>query len=508
MVDDSPYDIDLISIKLKKVAPSITVDGAATAGECFEALRGGRYDLLLVDYELTPDLDGLELLRRIEADNIEIPVIFMTGWGSEEVAAEAFRHGAADYLIKDFGAAQMARLANTILNVVNQARAQEEKKQLRIQLERSEKRYRALIESAHDAIIGVDNEGNIRYANKAVEEILGYPPDKVMGSNICSFLVLTGESAGVDGALGSSLEKLDGQTVETEGLPGKGTRMPLEVSISRAEDVRDFQYVMVIRDITERKSIENELKQKHLEVIQTSKLATLGEMAAGIAHELNQPLNTTKIIANRLRRHLMKHPVDETWLSEKLKLIDNQVDRAALIIDHLREFGRKTDVRLSKVDVGDVLDGVSTILGEQLRLHGIEVKKNLPSDLPPVLAEKTRLEQVFLNLVTNARDALNAKALSFNMMGKTYKKSIEIKSSVSGDGSVVVEVSDNGCGMSKEVASKIFEPFFTTKEVGSGTGLGLSISYGILRDFGGGIDFKTAEGQGTTFRVTLPCASE
>lgn len=507
MVDDSLHDIDLVSIQLKKLAPSIEVKGVKTALECLQAMADDKYDLVLVDYELTPDFDGLELLKRIKEGDVDIPVIFMTGWGSEEVAAEAFRHGVVDYFVKDFGPAHIARLANSIKNAVTQARAEEEKKQLRRQLEHSEIRYRALTESSHDAILGVDEQGRIHYANKAMEAIFGFPREEILGKSITAFFSSDEDlPPTVDGAA-PDFERLIDKTVETEGKAKTRDRIPLELSISRTDDVTDFKYVLVIRDVTERKQIEEELRQKQMELIQAGKLATLGEMAAGIAHELNQPLNTTKIIANRLQRRLQKGETEKRWVGDKLKLIDDQVNRASQIIDHLSEFGRKTDVQLSLVDIKETLDGVFTILGEQLRFHGVDVSINIAPNIPRAKAEKNRLEQVFLNIVTNAWDALNAKEKTSLEAERPFEKRLEISATHDNKDEVIIAFFDNGCGMSEEVAAKVFEPFFTTKEVGKGTGLGLSISYGILRDFGGRIECQSKRDEGTTFKIFLPAGT-
>jgi signal transduction histidine kinase len=184
--------------------------------------------------------------------------------------------------------------------------------------------------------------------------------------------------------------------------------------------------------------------------------------------------------------------------------MDEQVDRASLIINHLRQFGRKTDIRKVNVQLNDCIRGTFTVLGRQLEVHGINVELELDETLPPIRGDRNRLEQVFLNLIMNARDALDDKE---ELEGQEFKKSLKI-SSRRKDHEVVVKIYDNGLGMSEAVKEKIFEPFFTTKPVGKGTGLGLSISFGIVRDYDGTIEVQSEEGRGTTFTVRFPASEE
>ena len=237
--------------------------------------------------------------------------------------------------------------------------------------------------------------------------------------------------------------------------------------------------------------------QKEAQLIQASKLATLGEMAAGIAHELNQPLNVMKIGSDFLREMVSKgREISYEDLDTVTQEISGQVDRASDIIKHMRDFSRIADTLPSECDVNKPIRDVFKILGQQLKLREISLALELDEDLPPIMADSNRLEQVFINLVTNARDAMEAK-----MPGST--KELKIRS-FADDGDVVVTVSDTGTGISKDVIDRIFDPFFTTKEVGKGTGLGLSISYGIVQDYGGTIKVESELDKGTTFELRFP----
>jgi histidine kinase len=171
----------------------------------------------------------------------------------------------------------------------------------------------------------------------------------------------------------------------------------------------------------------------------------------------------------------------------------------------MREFGRKSDVTKRKTDTNKVLNKALEIFTQQLKLREIEVVKELQEDLPPILADSNRLEQVFINLLINARDAIEAKWEESDHKGGDKKIFLKTGSK---DGMVIIEVKDTGIGIPQSIFDKIFEPFFTTKKVGSGTGLGLSISYGIIQDFGGSIHVLSNKNGGASFVIKLPKAGQ
>ena len=246
--------------------------------------------------------------------------------------------------------------------------------------------------------------------------------------------------------------------------------------------------------------------QAEAQLIQASKMATLGEMSAGVAHELNQPLNAIRIGSDLLKKMVERGETLEPDLTGKVsREIGAQVLRAASIINHLREFGRKSEPdEVEKVNINKPITEVFTVLGQQLKLKQIKVNLDLDENLPAVYGVSNRLEQVFINLVMNARDAIE------EMLEKGSKKEREGLLSIrtyEEKGMVVAVVRDNGIGMPERIKEKIFEPFFTTKEVGRGTGLGLSISYGIVKDYEGTIEVESMPGSGTIFKITFPAVT-
>ena len=241
-----------------------------------------------------------------------------------------------------------------------------------------------------------------------------------------------------------------------------------------------------------------ELKEATVQLIQAEKLSALGELTAGVAHELNQPLNVIKIICQSILRDIQKERYEQESVEQDLPEIVEQINKMAEIIDHMRIFTRRTEgTHRELIDVNMMIEGAFKFLGQQLKYHNIEVIKELKPDLPKVIGDPIRLEQVFLNLITNAKNALES--------GGKENKRIEISTyKVDHQKIVAVEVVDNGGGISEDLREKIFHPFFTTKEAGKGTGLGLSVAGKIIEEHQGRIELESKAGQGAIFRVILP----
>jgi len=254
--------------------------------------------------------------------------------------------------------------------------------------------------------------------------------------------------------------------------------------------------ILAVTDITE-------MMEKDAQLVQASKMTSLGEMSAGIAHELNQPLNAINMGSEFLQMMVEKgREVPGDTLNQVVSEISGQVQRASEIINRLRDFGRKPDFVKEKVDVNVPIKDAFKIVGRQLRIQNIEFQLDLDDKLPPILANRNHLEHLIFNLVGNAGDAVNQKGVSPNVKGGRL---IIIRSFLEED-NVTITVSDNGIGIPDDVRDKIFEPFFTTKEVGKGMGLGLSIIYGIIKDSGGTIDVQSENDVGTTFKISYPQA--
>ena len=245
-----------------------------------------------------------------------------------------------------------------------------------------------------------------------------------------------------------------------------------------------------------------EARELEMQLLQSARLVSLGQMAAGVAHELNQPLAVVETTAGDICRRLMGGvPLDTDELREMMEDVRGVVDRMAGTVDHLRVFSRDvSEEPRQAMDVNEVIKSSLKLMRTQLDNHGVDLALDLSDALPEVWGHPHPLEQVVLNLLSNARDTVDERA---EMEGAGYDKRIQIRTRAEND-AVVIEVEDNGVGMDEVTRQRLFEPFFTTKDADQGTGLGLSIIYAIVRNHDGEIAVESEQGVGTTFRVMLP----
>lgn len=369
-----------------------------------------------------------------------------------------------------------------------------ENSMLNEQCRRSEEKYRSLYNNdPHPIFILNRKTFEILDINKRAEEGYGYSKDDFLGMN---FLDLgDGRNEEIPNAV-RNLSK-DKSKLFLKKQHFKKGRMPffVNINICYAEYGGGYVLLATTTDISE--SIE-----KEAQLIQASKMTTLGTMAAGMAHEINQPLNVIQVCADFLLKMIKKGvSIKEEDIKTMANDISSNVQRASEIIKHMRDFARQSEVVRIKVNINDPIKDVFKVLGHQLKVHQIELELDLDPELPCIMADHNRLEQVFINLVTNAVDAMDKKGEELG--DQEWKRLLEIKS-FSENGQAVVTVTDTGIGIPKDIIDKIFEPFFTTKEVGKGTGLGISISYGIVKDYNGTIEIKSEVGKGTTFELRFP----
>ncbi len=339
------------------------------------------------------------------------------------------------------------------------------------ELRMSEERYKRLVDGISDAVILIDSKKTILSWNSAATKMFGYSFEEVIGKDTC--ILFDSEK---DGSRCQDNKILDGESlfVKHSGLTFSGVVhcKPLKVGNEEGR-------VLVIRDISEQKA--NEKLERQL--LQADKLATLGKLAAGVAHEINNPLANISLYSEMAMK-----TASDGKLAEKLKTINEEANRAALIAKGLLDFARQSEIKSVPTDINEEIKKVLNILGPELK--GIEVSTDL-GVIPHISADSDQIRQVFMNILTNSIQAVGENGI------------IQIKT-LTKKGCVETMFSDNGRGIPPENLGKVFDPFFTTKAPGEGTGLGLSICYGIIQRHNGSIDVESEVGAGTTFTVRLP----
>ncbi|BBD07345.1 ATP-binding protein [Desulfovibrio ferrophilus] len=369
----------------------------------------------------------------------------------------------------------------------------------RNRLNESEAKYRSLFDAGPDPIFVIERSSlDILDVNPRASELYGYGLQEFHGK---SFLDL--EAEGEMGTL-KSFEALTadngGSVFYPKAIHRKADGQTFFVNMHASATAYGGHEALIVSttDITD-------IIEKDAQLIQASKMTTLGEMSAGIAHELNQPLNAIKMGSDFLSMIVGgEGEVPEDQLEQVTGQMSEQVDRATEIINTLRQFGRMSDLTPEKLDINDPVRAIQKIIGRQMELQSIALKLDLGQDLKQIQAHGNRLQQVFFNLVSNARDAINV--WSDPEDSDPRERQITIRT-FEEDGRVAIAVSDTGVGIDQTQVDKIFEPFFTTKETGKGMGLGLAISYGIVKDYGGEISVTSKIGAGTTFKLMFPPAA-
>jgi histidine kinase len=368
------------------------------------------------------------------------------------------------------------------------------RKKLEEDLKKSEKKYNAVFNNIPRALFLLNRETlAILDCNRSATSLYGYTKGEMIGKNFMEFFAENDREE--HKSLIKGLQNIN--RVKHLGKEERSFYVNINLTDSDYQVGPKVILAMVI-DVTERIEAEQQ-------VIQANKMATLGEMATGVAHELNQPLSVIQMISNLFVRNLNRGALpDKETLSDVSSKLQSNVERASKIINHMREFGRKSALEVSSVHLNDVILKSLDFFSQQLRLRNIEVVLELEEKIPSIMADPNRLEQVFINLLTNARDAIEDKALQDPSSPGAKRITIRTHSNRR---YVFAEVCDSGIGVPKELTNKIFEPFFTTKTVGKGTGLGLSISYRIISEYGGTIHSVSKEGEGACFDIRFPRAT-
>lgn len=419
-------------------------------------------------------------------------------WVETRYAGDKLLQDQLEQRIEHFGISTMVDVivVTLLLGLVNREQSR---------LRQSEKRYRALFEHASDGIGVVTADGHrLVDANKKFEDILGYDHDSLAGAHICELLggLDNGSEAGLlDHAFNTNGDvelknNVWSNEIELVVNTGMGSQVTVSASCSQLATGKHTFFILLIRDLTERKRLRRERQEIERQLFQQSKLASIGELSAGVAHEINNPLNCIVNFAQLLRDDGVARNETEQRMVDG---IIEEGDRIAGIVRNLLTFARQDPNVSRSVEIGQVIENSVSVFGRQLERDGITVEIDTASDLFHVRADASRLRQVVINMISNAHHALKARAEGpklFRMSARNVARS--------GERVVRLEFFDNGPGIAPENSDKIFDPFFTTRREGGGTGLGLSLSFGIIHDYGGTIWVESEEGKYTRFIVELP----
>ncbi len=395
-----------------------------------------------------------------------------------------------------------------------------ERKHTEILLRESEEKYRQIFENANDGIVLLNKEGQILILNPRMVDILGLKPDKVIGKYFCHFINKDYKEP-VKAIFINDLNDFPRSTIDvTITRKNDDKTLWLELKPTRIYWDGELATLIFVSDITLRRTAQDDLNKLnlHLEnrikeevqkveqqqqlLIQKSKLESMGELAAGLAHEINQPLGGISMGLDNILFKVNENKLTDEYLIKKFGILFKDIERIRNIINHVRIFSRdQQSTQKEKIPVRFVLENTLSLIEKQFENEKIELIVNEDATGLNLYGNPFRIEQVLLNLLSNARYAVNKKGEGTKE--KDYFKQVSLSVNKK-DNMVLITVEDNGIGMTKEVLNKIFDPFFTTKDVESGTGIGLSISYGIVKELNGKIFAKSTPGKGTKMIVELP----
>jgi two-component system cell cycle sensor histidine kinase/response regulator CckA len=467
---------------------------AANYDEALREFDARAFDIAFFDYWLG-SRDGLSLLRDIRGRGVDTPVIVLTSRGAEEIAVEAMKAGAADYLSK---ASLTVESVERAMRHALALHAEEiQRRDAEAAVRASDERFRALVENSSDAILLIDAQARVVYMAPSSTRHLGWTQDQLVGKSIFDFV----HSEDIDMATAKLADVLHhpgaSVTAEVRFHHADGSWRTMEgVGVNRLDDASVRAIVVNARDITERRRLEDQLRH-------SQKMEAVGQLAGGVAHDFNNLLTAILGYCNLL---LDEMPTDAPPRPD-LEEIRSAGERAAALTRQLLAFSRRQMLQPRTLDLNDLVRQLGKLLRRMIG-EDIELVTQLASDLLPVRVDPASIEQALISLAANARDAMPTGG----------RLTIETSNVELGDGfteehAVVVpgayvrlSIVDTGRGMDAATVARVFEPFFTTKEQGKGSGLGLATVYGIVKQSGGYIWVNSEAGRGTMFKMYFPPA--
>ncbi|HEX9875215.1 MAG TPA: ATP-binding protein [Gammaproteobacteria bacterium] len=357
--------------------------------------------------------------------------------------------------------------------------------------------FHALLSAAVDAIVLIDAKGKIIAFNPAAEKLFEYDSDEIRGQPVQLLMPEPYRSEHADYLeryLRTGTARIIGTGREVQGQKKSGEVFPIWLTVGEANAAGQHRFVGIIRDLSAQHAAEHEQRALEARLTYVGRFSLMGEMAAGIAHEINQPLSAIANYSQAAKRLLALEPLDKAILSRACAGIAEQVQRAGQVIQNLRSFIRQQEIKMEELLPNEVIEGAMTLVEVDAKDAGMKLVTELADDLPSIHGNAVQLQQVLLNLTRNAVDAMKASPQK--------NKELKITTRRSTSGAVEFRVSDRGPGVSPRLAENIFHPFVTTKR--DGLGVGLAISRTIVEAHGGQLNYRPNPEGGAIFVVTLP----
>jgi len=487
IVDDIEPNIILLETTLRHLNANIIK--AFSGREAIEKIRGKELALALIDIHM-PEMSGIDLASEILRDKNRnlVPVIFITAYPCNDTELEKiYETGVIDYIFKPVNPKLLISKVKILLELDRQKRRVLE----------SEKLYRTLLNASPEGIIIMDNSGSIREISTVAFEIFSIVcREEFVGKNIIT-LFPPDEQGRLQEVIGSIADHGPAHNIEFLVSKPDLSRITCEISMNIIADHfgKPMALMAVVRDISQRKKIREQM-------INTARLASLGEMATGIANQINQPLNIISLGMENLLVEIGKNnTVDADFFHNKAKLIFNNIARINNIINHIKTFSSlNEDSDLVDFNIHEAIQNAVTLIGSQFRNTGISLNLQFDLKVPKINGDPGKVEQLILNLLLNSQDAIEEK---MSIVKTDYQRIVQIRTRKSYS-SLIIEVKDNGMGIKAVDLDKIMLPFHTTRKAGKGNGLGLSISYGIVKNMNGTIEIESEYSQWTKVTIAIP----
>jgi two-component system cell cycle sensor histidine kinase/response regulator CckA len=494
IVDDSQADAKLVARALTRRDRAVQFERVEDVETMRKALQEKKWDVVVSDWRM-PKFSALDALGCVKDMGIDVPFVIVSGTVGEEIAVEAMRAGADDFVLKD----RLTRLAPAVDRELTQSRGREAGRRTQDALRSSEARFMRLWDSGVVGITIGEFLGPVQEANDTFLRLVGYSQGELRAGGLRWAEMTPPEWRNAEGL---ALQLLESQGFapawETELLRKDGERVPVVVGVAMLEYPT---CIGVVADLTERKRAEKALGEMERQLRQAQKMEAIALLAGGVAHDFNNILSVILSYAGMLLNETQ--PGDP--MRESLEEIRQAGQRAAVLTRQLLLFSRHKVVEPTVLDLNQILTGLDKMIR---RIVGEDVELVLAAEaqVGRVIGDPGQIEQVVMNLVVNSRDAMpTGGKLTLETANVTLDQTFSDHHLGVKPGSyVMLAVTDSGIGMSKETQARIFEPFFTTKETGKGTGIGLSMVFGIVKQCGGSVWVYSEPGIGTTFKIYFP----